>query len=122
MAAFLGGTAALILAILMFATPATADSLRCDITAKYACSAGGCEPRQLSTWNVIDPGSGLFSRCDLDGCDSYDAKITESGMFYTIEASGRGTIAKMARDGSSFLEVVTLGTVALVSFGSCQSH
>ena len=110
----------LVLASFMLAAPAIADNLRCDIVAKYACSAGGCEPNQLGMWNVIDLDSGLFSRCDRDGFDSYNTEITESGMFYIIEVPGRGTIAKMAIDGSSFIEVTTLGTVAVISFGSCQ--
>ena len=111
---------ALVLACLLFSAPAMAGSLRCDITEKYACSAGGCEAHELGIWNVIDLDSGQFSRCDRNGCDSYDAEVSKSGMFYTIDLPGRGTMAKLAVDGTSFLEVITLGTVAMISFGSCQ--
>ena len=110
----------LVLASFMLAAPAIADNLRCDIVAKYACSAEGCEPNQLGMWNVIDLDGGEFSRCDRNGCDSYNAEISKSGLFYNIEVPGRGTMAKLAMDGTSFLEVVTLGTVVLISFGSCR--
>ena len=71
-------------------------------------------------WNVIDLEGGQFSRCDSNGCDTYPAMITQSGLFYVIEVTGKGVLAKLAIDGSSYLEVATLGTVALISFGSCR--
>ncbi len=111
---------ALILASLMLVTPAMAGSLRCDITARHSCSDEGCKPNQLGGWNVIDLDRKLFSRCDDKGCDHYDTEISISGRFYIIEIIGHGAIAKMEVDGSSYLEVTTLGTIALLSFWSCQ--
>ncbi len=112
--------AASFLAVSSTQAPALATEFRCDIVTKYASSAKGCEPNDLSIWNLVDLDAKRFSRRDRNGCDSYHAKITVSGLFYTIEALGHGTIAKMTLDGSSFLEVATWGTVALVSFGACE--
>ena len=43
-----------------------------------------------------------------------------SGEFIVIDVPKRGMTAKLAANMSSFVEVVTIGTQALVSFGACQ--
>ena len=107
--------------MLLASGPVQSGEILCEIDAKYACAAIGCEPNRLDMWNVTDLDGGQFSRCDRNGCDTYPAMITQSGLFYVIEATGHGAMAKLAIDGSSYLEVATVGTVALISFGSCRS-
>jgi hypothetical protein len=61
-----------------------------------------------------------YSRCDSRGCDKFDARFSRSGVFTIIDLPGRGFTAKLAADMSTFIEVATIETQALVSFGACK--
>jgi hypothetical protein len=61
-----------------------------------------------------------YSRCDIRGCDKYDAIFSRSGIYTVIDVPGRGLTAKLVTDLSAFLELATIGMQALVSFGACQ--
>lgn len=107
--------------ILVFSLGATAETYRCDISEKHVCDQGsGCQSVPSTIWNTVDTTRRTFSRCDRNGCDTYAATFTTSGLFTVIDVTGRGLIAKMAVDGSLFVEITTLGTQAFVSFGQCQ--
>jgi hypothetical protein len=100
---------------------AIAKPITCLIASKFSCDAGGgCKPLQPGIWNVIDLEKQTYSRCDIRGCDSFDVRVTRSGEFIVIDASGRGMVAKLASNFSSFLEIATIGTSAVNSFGSCE--
>lgn len=110
---------AICLAVILFPSAVLATELRCEISSKYTCSREGCSPNKLGVWNLIDLERGKFSRCDRNGCDQYDANVSQSGIYYNIEVPGHGVLAKMTLDGTEYIEVATLGTTVLVSFGSC---
>ena len=100
-----------------------AQNFRCEITAKHYCTADrGCSATPTPVFNRIDVDRGTYSRCDASGCDEYDAVLRSSGVFTLIEVPGKDILAKMSRDGSMFLEVVTLATDVYVSFGSCSEE
>jgi branched-chain amino acid transport system substrate-binding protein len=62
--------------------------------------------------NKPDIGSNIARQwIDQDGVD---------GIFIVIDVPRRAMVAKMAMDGSQFVEVVTTGTNAIVSFGACK--
>ncbi|MGH6769977.1 MAG: hypothetical protein ACRECO_13255 [Xanthobacteraceae bacterium] len=105
------------------AGPATAQgTLDCRVTQKLSCAAGeGCTPVAATTWNVVDLARQTYARCDKKGCDSYPASLTRSGVFTVIDVPGRGMTAKIANSGG-FLEVATIGIVALVSHGTCRER
>lgn len=111
-----------LVAIVCSATASFAQPVRCDITAKFACSSTGCQPNRLGVFNRIDLDRRKFSRCDSRGCDDYDAVIQRSGEFILIDVPGRGIFAKLSTDGSEFVEVTSLGTSILASFGSCRQE
>ncbi|MEJ2121955.1 MAG: hypothetical protein P8Z76_14870 [Alphaproteobacteria bacterium] len=100
--------------------PAHAAAMRCDMSKKFACTAGGCRDNAITGWNVVDFKTNRFSRCDRKGCDHYPMTVKRSGLFLNIEIPGRAMFAKMSVDGSKYLEVVSLGTSVLVSYGSCK--
>jgi hypothetical protein len=102
------------------ASASFAQPIRCDVTAKYACSPAGCQANKLGVFNLIDFDLRKFSRCDSRGCDSYDAVVQRSGEFIVIDIPGRGIFAKLSSDGSQFVEVTSLGTSILASFGQCR--
>jgi hypothetical protein len=112
-----------LVAIVYSATASFAQPIRCDITTKFACSStGGCQANTLGVFNRIDLDRCKFSRCDSRGCDDYDAVIQRSGEFILIDVPGRGIFAKLSTDGSEFVEVTSLGTSILASFGSCRQE
>ena len=80
----------------------------------------GVQDSPVSVLVRLDVKNQLYSRCDLKGCDDYPARFTPSGIFIVIDVPKRGLVAKMAMDGSQFVEVVTTGINAIVSFGSCK--
>ena len=106
--------------VLTLSSPAFAQELTCQISAKFGCAATGCAEARLGVWNVIDMSGQTYSRCDSRGCDKYDARFSRSGDFTIIDIPGRGFTAKLAADMSAFVEVATIGAQALVSFGACQ--
>ena len=101
--------------------PAAAQVLRCDIATKYQCDAGsGCQRAAPGLWNVIDLQKQTISRCDSKGCDTYPARFAVSGAYINIALPERGMMAKLASDGSTFMETASLTNAVLVSFGSCK--
>ena len=52
--------------------------------------------------------------------DAFDLVGRQRGAFTNIEVPGRGMLAKVSLDGSQFVEVVTLGTGVLISYGACR--
>ena len=110
----------IVLLVLGAVSSARSAELRCEIRAKYACSPLGCQESTITVWNLIDLDALRFSRCDQKGCDHYTITTSVSGIFMNIEVPGHGMLARMSHDGSQYVEVVTLGTDVLVSYGSCR--
>ena len=108
------------LLVLVAALPAWATEVHCEIEAKYACNSSGCRENAIAVWNLIDLDALRFSRCDQMGCDHYTITTSVSGAFMNIEVPGHGMLARVSHDGSQYVEIVTLGTDVLVSYGSCR--
>jgi hypothetical protein len=102
--------------------PARAVTLRCDIATKQLCTAEGCKNVPAETWNFIDLEKQTFSRCDKVGCDTYPANFSGPTEYLIVEVPGRGVLAKLGRTNGDFMEVATLMTTAILSFGTCKSR
>jgi hypothetical protein len=117
------------LVALCVATEAQAQELRCEISQKYVCEADGCKPSAPTTWNRIDLKKGTYARCEGNNCETYEARISHSGVFTIIELPGRSAMARIADPVAevagfkalSFHEVVTQFHTVFVSYGSCKS-
>lgn len=102
--------------------------LSCFPTSRYDCDLEGCEPAAPATYYFVDYGieSGTYFRCDTKGCDPYPVKVTPSGSFTQFTPSlGQAMLFKVANDDSfgnkgEFVDVATIGTMTLVSFGKCE--
>ncbi len=93
----------------------------CTVDEKQSCSAGtGCQPIENSIIVRIDWKQGTYSRCDAKGCDDLKMNFAIVGEFINVDVPGRGMLAKMSKDGSSYVEVATLMTTVLMSFGRCE--
>ena len=112
----------LIAAFLLASEIVNAEPLKCTITKKFVCDvAQGCRPSAANIWNEIDLERKTFARCDRASCDTYDARMSQSGAYTNIEVPGRGLIAKLGGPNpAEFVEVATLMGTVLNSFGSCR--
>ncbi len=105
----------------LVATAAEAKVFECVISEKYVCdSSRGCGQVHHDIVVKLDLTRQTYSRCDSKGCDTFDVRLSESGAFAVIDVPGRGMVAKFSNDGSDFMEVATIETQALISFGSCK--
>lgn len=104
---------------LMSAIPASAQ-VTCTIASKFSCGPQGCKQGTPTIVIRVDEERQQYSRCDAKGCDDYAAVFSRSGMFVNISMPKNGVMAKMTEDGPSFLEVVTVMDVPLISFGTCK--
>jgi len=102
--------------------------LSCFPTSRYDCSLEGCMPAAPATYYFVDYGteSGTYFRCDAKGCDSYPVNVNPSGSFTQfIPLLGQAMLFKIANDDllankGEFVDVATLGTSTIVSFGKCN--
>ena len=105
---------------LAFAPSALAKPLRCDFTVKRQCDdTGQCRVLPPVVWGLFDPERKTYSRCDRNGCDTYDATVTHSGIYTVVSLPANGLFAKIADDGSA-VEVASIGTDVLISYGKCK--
>lgn len=113
-----------ILLIILFFTSlplsAQARQYECKITRINQCGAEGCRPRESTAYRKIDISTGKFSRCNWEGCNDYRADVTDAGSHWEMRLNGEFAIAKMSKDGSEFIDMMMLGPIAFVTFGSCR--
>jgi hypothetical protein len=114
------------LAVIVFAfatasAPAIAAPLTCQWTEKHECSPGsGCKTIKVTTFAKVDLALGKYSRCDRNGCDTYDANVSGTPKTYrNVDVTGRGVFLKFGPDGKS-TEVVSLMNTVLISQGICR--
>ena len=113
--------ALIVLINLSVATKADATSIRCDIATKWSCSETGCKTATPTIYNLMNFDTAKYSRCDQKGCDAYEVTVTRSGNYLNILAPQKSMLAKLGGSNlEHFTEVVTLGTVVLVSHGKCE--
>jgi hypothetical protein len=97
-----------------------ADTLVCKSARSHVCTSDGCVAQKPSSWLEIDQPEGLYKRCDAKGCDAYAADITMSGAFLVVGLIGRPTMMKVSGLDGTFVDVATMGTAAVLNFGSCR--
>jgi hypothetical protein len=73
---------------LLLADVAHAQELKCEIEKKYVCEASDCKAIPATVWNVVNTLKHTYARCDPRGCDIYEARIFQSGIFMNIEVTG----------------------------------
>jgi hypothetical protein len=117
----LRNSAACFVSFLLSCSPVFATTLRCEIDARQQCQqAKGCTTAPAMGFNMVDISGNKYSRCDSQGCDTYEAISTMSGAYLSMEVSGRGMLAKLELETLRFLEIVTLAEVVYVSWGLCE--
>lgn len=98
--------------------------LACFPTSRFDCSEDGCVQNQPNTYYFIDHGTegGSYFRCDSAGCDQYDIDVHVSGVFtqFAPKNASAAMLFKVSSLDNSFVDVATIGTNALVSYGKCE--
>jgi len=101
--------------------PERALRWQCSPATKFQCKKEGCEAIQPTVWVTLDFQTSSYSRCDRKGCDRYEMQESVSGIYTFVSLVDRqGTLFKVVNDGSEFVEVITLGTTLMSSYGSCS--
>ena len=127
---------AAVVAAAMMLSSASAKTWECKINEKHACNPEkGCSANTLGVTNYINFERKTYARCDRAGCDTYDAQFSQSGSFHNIAVADRVMFAKVwpnhhsqsafwpyTSTSGKFMEVVTLGSTVLVSYGICTPH
>ena len=80
----------------------------------------GYDGPPAKAWNFIELEKQRFSRCDNAGCDTYPANFSGPTEYLIVEVPRRGVLAKLGRTNGDFMEVATLMTTAILSFGMCK--
>lgn len=102
--------------------------LSCFPTSRFDCGGGSCTPAEPATYFFVDYGTetGTYFRCDAKGCDPYPVEVNQAGEFTQFTPSqGQAMLFKVATgdilgNKGEFVDIVTLGTGALVSSGKCE--
>jgi len=93
----------------------------CVPTRGVFCSGGSCSEREPTVGLVIDLDSDTASRCDDQGCDTYDVVFDRSGIFVNIHRPYQGGWnVKMNISDMSYTEVAELLLDQYISYGVCQ--
>lgn len=102
-------------------TWARVSSLRCHPTRAELCGPAGCavakqKPKIRQSW---EPATNKFSRCDADGCDTYDAQVSYSGIWTTLSFPGRAMFTRVTAKGD-YYEVLTQMDLIYIYRGKCE--
>jgi hypothetical protein len=99
--------------------------LYCIPKTKVNCSSEGCRDVFSKVFVLLSEsgGTGSMSRCDESPCDTYPVTVSKSGVIKNINTvTPRGLLFKMSALDNSYVEVVTIGTDALISHGYCYKN
>lgn len=102
--------------------------LSCFPQSRFDCADDGCIPNAPGTYFFVDYGTdqGTYFRCDAKGCDPYPVTVTPSGIYTQFSPSGgQAMLFKVTTDDvlgtkGEFVDVATIGTNTVTSFGKCN--
>lgn len=97
----------------------------CIPVKKFICNLGTCEENRPNVFTFIndDAVPPTISRCDAQGCDTYEAEVMVSGNYKNIQSTEpRGFFLKMSYDtiDSKYLEIATIGLETFMTYGYCD--
>lgn len=102
----------------------------CFATEKLSCTDGECESLEPITYWLLagTKSDGTISRCDSQGCDTYDATAHTSGVFENVQPKEFGGFLFKRQvldvngdpaDPQKFVDVATSFLTTVVSTGYC---
>lgn len=96
----------------------------CIPVKKYLCDGINCKDVKPNVFILLGKNekSSTISRCDIQGCDTYDSVYEQSGDYKNIQpAEPKGFIFKMAYNtiDKKYFEAATLGLDVYLTYGYC---
>jgi len=102
----------------------------CFATKKLSCTEGECEELEPITFWLLagTKSNGTISRCDQQGCDTYDTIALQSGIFENVQPKEYGgflfkrqvlNINGGPANPQSFVDVATTFLTTVTSTGYC---
>jgi hypothetical protein len=115
------------LVFLLFANPAFAEQIFCDVTSKQKCSASGCSTLEMleDDYRVIN----LKTKTIMLGTDEAPIKQAyATGVFDVYEMGSGSAFLKVVRtdvplaglNKGQFIEQRDMATTSILSWGLCQ--
>ncbi|MBT6229952.1 MAG: hypothetical protein HOI47_25195 [Candidatus Scalindua sp.] len=97
----------------------------CLPTTSMFCEDGDCTTYEPTVFVLLSGGSanGRYYRCDISGCDSYDAQSTMSGAYEIVQLDGKPSLL-LKRDVTgvddySYEESLSIGLGRGINTGYC---
>lgn len=99
----------------------TWEILKCKPKKVLACEGTNCTKGKLSSiYLILNRAEKTFSRCDRQGCDTYEALFSTSGIYVNIQGKTPiGQIIKV-QGKRKFVEFITAGFGGLLYQGTCK--
>lgn len=96
----------------------------CIPVKKFHCNANSCRSTEPTVFNLIGGSrqNPTISRCDANGCDTYESVVDDSGEYKNIQPiDPKGFLFKMSYNtiDKKFIEITTLGLDTFISYGYC---
>ena len=102
----------------------------CFATEKLSCTDGDCESLEPITYWLLagTKSNGTISRCDSQGCDTYDATAHQSGIFENVQPKELGGFLFKRQvldvngdpaDPQKFVDIATSFLTTVISTGYC---
>jgi hypothetical protein len=104
------------------ATPQTwaqVGTLECRPNKKNVCGVAGCRSSEPRTFLRLKPSDGTYQRCDSQGCDTYKAAVSYSGIWTNMTVADRALLARLT-SGLQFVEVTTMNDDFYLYRGTCK--
>ena len=95
---------------------------RCEVQQKWECELpGGCRELEIraGSWLRLDLRRSTYERCDGFGCDSYDAIVSQEGLFTYARLRGRPDVFLKVGLAGLFVDVAAAGVSSINSLGVC---
>ena len=99
--------------------------IACLPTASQFCQYGSCEDVKPSVFVLLTGGrtDGKYHRCDINGCDTYEADAQQSGAYEVLQLDDPGGIFMkrdvIGADNFGYTESVSIGLGVGINTGYC---
>ncbi len=112
--------------------PKSAYKLMCMPSSQVICDLNKCESVIPKSYFIVDYSNreSTYSRCDVAGCNDEEVTMSDSGAYTNFTPQGGGFMFKVVlydfmdfgdeKYKGNFVDVATLGTATITSFGTCE--
>jgi hypothetical protein len=92
----------------------------CQVTERFLCIGDTCQEIPLGSWTIINLAKRTLTRCNFEGCDTYNVHISHKVGESTVLENLAQRLQAVLHDDLSFSEKLTLQNHGFVSIGNCR--